>query len=475
MSDFSEYTRLDGLGIAELVRRGKVSASEVLEAALARADACEPRINALSQRFDARAWAATAVVPDGPFRGVPFLLKDLHAGLTGTPTRNGSAFFADYLPEQTELVNRYLAAGLLIFGKTTTPELGLNASTEPRTTGATRNPWNLAKIAGGSSGGAAAAVAAGIVPLAHATDGGGSIRIPASCCGVFGLKPTRVRNPAGPARGEGWRGMSAEHVVSRSVRDSAAALDVSCGPDIGAPYWAVPPHRPYLEELQQPAGRLKIGFTTATFTGAAIDPACAAAVTDAAQLAAGLGHAVEEVAPRFDFDAVRQAFRVVAAATTMALVRKRAAALGRDPSAADFEPVTWAFIGGANSLSAVDYADAVATLHRTGRAIGHFFTEWDVLLTPTMARPPCDLGQLSMMNPSMDNYIANLNGYTPFTMLFNASGNPAMSTPLYWSEGLPIGTQWVGRYGDEASLFRLAAQLEAARPWAARRPPDFPA
>ena len=294
---FKEYDQYDAMGLADLIRRGQVSAEEVLEAAIARIEQLNPGVNAVVTRcFDQARETIRSGLSDGPFRGVPFLLKDLHALCKGAVTSNGCRFFRDNAADHdTELVARYKRGGLVILGKTNTPEFGLTITTEPVLFGATRNPWDRQHSAGGSSGGAAAAVAAGLVPAAHASDGGGSIRIPSSCCGVFGLKPTRGRNPHGPDRGEGWSGMGTEHVISRSVRDSAALLGLTCGPDTGAPYFATPPQRPFASELAAAPGSLRIAFATRTPAGEKVAPECEHAAVDTARLLETLGHRLEEV------------------------------------------------------------------------------------------------------------------------------------------------------------------------------------
>jgi amidase/6-aminohexanoate-cyclic-dimer hydrolase len=469
----SEYESYDGLGLAELVAKGDVTPEELLDAAIARVEQHNPRLNAVVLPCYERARAAIrAGLPEGPFRGVPFLLKDLHAFLEGEPITNGSRLFEAFVPDHdTELVDRYRRAGLVIFGRTTSPELGLTATTESRLYGPTRNPWSLEHTSGGSSGGAAAAVASGILPVANASDGGGSIRIPASCCGLFGLKPTRGRNPMGPDVGEGWGGMSTAHVVSRSVRDSAAMLDATSGPDLGAPYWAPPPSRPFLQEVGADPGRLRIAVQTRGFNSAETDPDCLAALDSAARLCAELGHQVEPAELSVDAEALGEATRTVIGANVRAVLEDRAAALGRAPCEDDVEPVTWGMARNAAETSSAAYARAVRIIHAAGRSVARFLTEWDLLLTPTMASPPLELGRLSLSPADVDAFVSDIQKAVAFTSLFNASGNPAVSVPLFWSEaGLPIGTQFVARYGDEATLFRLAAQLEEARPWRDRRP-----
>jgi Asp-tRNA(Asn)/Glu-tRNA(Gln) amidotransferase A subunit family amidase len=378
---------------------------------------------------------------------------------------------ADHDSEYTVRLKR---AGLVILAKTNTPEMGLAPSTEPRLFGPTRNPWNRAHSAGGSSGGSAAAVAGGMLPMAHATDGGGSIRIPASCCGLFGLKPTRARNPMGPDAGEGWGGASVGHAVTRSVRDSAALLDVTAGPDVGDPYWAPPPAGPFLDEVGRPPGRLRIALATASWNGAPVDPECAAAATDAARLCESLGHHVEEARPDYNHEALGQATRIIIGANVRAALDVGAKARGRAVEAGDVERVTWEFAALGASHTAADYARSIGVVHRTGRAVARFFTRHDIVLSPTMCRPPFPLGVLDMSSADADAYLAAVLASIGFTSLFNSSGNPAMSVPLAWSRsGLPIGIQFAAPFGGEALLFRLAGQLEAARPWAARRPTNL--
>src|SRR5712692_101431 len=473
MSGFAEFDQYDGMGLAELVRRREVSPDEVLEAAITRVEARNPAVNAVVSRlYDEARAAIRAGLPVGPFTGVPYLLKDLGAHYSGAITSFGSRLFADYRADHdSELTARLKRAGLVICGKTNTPELGLAPSTEPRLFGATRNPWNPAYSAGGSSGGAAAAVAAGMLPMAHATDGGGSIRIPASCCGLFGLKPTRARNPMGPDLGENWNGASIGHAITRSVRDSAALLDATAGPEIGDPYWAPPPSRPFLAEVGADPGSLKIAVTTRAWNGQPTDSECAAAVAAAAKLCEQLGHHVTEARPEWHEEARGAATQVIIAASVRAVIEERAERVGRAASAQDVEPRTWSMAQSARERSASDYARAIRAIHRMGRALGNFFRSWDVLLTPTMCRPPHKLGVLSMANPDDDAFLQALLGTIAFTSPFNNSGHPAMSVPLHYTEErLPVGVQFVARFGDEATLFRLAAQLERAQPWAARRP-----
>ena len=475
MQGFAEYVAYDGLGLAELIRTRQVSVAEVLEAAIARIELLNPTLNAVVTKvYDEARGEARALDREAPFAGVPFLLKDLGGAQAGVPLSAGSRFFAHApAPADAEIVNRHKRAGLMILGRTNTPEFGLSATTEPVLFGPTRNPWHLGRTTGGSSGGSAAAVAAGMVPLAHASDGGGSIRIPASCCGLFGMKTTRSRNTLAPYAGESLAGCSVEHVVSRSVRDSAAALDATAGPAPGDPYYAPPPRRPFLDEVGTPPGRLRIALTTRAFGGAPVHPDCVAAVETTAKLCQDLGHVIEEASPAFDVEGLDTNYNRIFAVGAAANIQLRARALGKEPDAAGFERVTWAMVELGRQIAAPDYVMMVNRLHGISREIALFFETYDVLLTPTLAEPPVELGVLDMMTKDLGAYVERLWRFTPFTYPFNVTGQPAMSVPLCWNAaGLPIGVHFVGRYGDEATLFRLAGQLEQAQPWADRRPPE---
>jgi amidase len=469
-----EILDLDAIGQAEAVRGGEVSTRELIEATIARIERVNPKLNAVVTPLfdDARREIAQGVLA-GPFAGVPFLLKDLLAEYAGSPLTAGSAFLAGYYRSRadSELVTRYRRAGLVVLGKTNTSEFGILPTTEPRLHGPTRNPWDLGRTPGGSSGGSAAAVAAGMVAMAHGTDAGGSIRCPASCCGVFGLKPTRARNPLGPRYGDLLSGLVVEHALTRSVRDSAMLLDATAGPDVGDPYWAPPAIRPYCEEIATPPGRLSIAFSIATATGVPVHPDCVAAVRDAARLCAALGHEVEEAKFVLDGDVISRGFRTLWSGAAAWMVDASARLTGQTSSSEGFEPLTWALSEMGRHCTVSDYLFAVEDLQRVSREVARFFARHDVWLTPTLSEPPPRLGAF---DPEPDNPMRGLlraGRFTPFTPLCNITGQPAMSVPLYWNaEGLPIGSHFVGRFGDEATLFRLAAQLEAAQPWAARRP-----
>lgn len=476
MSNFAEFASLDGMAQAELVERKEVKPIELVEAAVERIERLNPKVHAvIYPLFDeARALAKDeARLPRGPFRGVPYLIKDLVAAYAGAPLTSGSAFLRDYKPNfDSVMINRLKSAGLVIVGKTNTPELGLLPTTEPRLHGPTCNPWNLDRTAGGSSGGSAAAVAARMVPMAHANDGGGSIRMPASCCGVFGLKPTRGRISLGPAIGDVMGGLVIEHAVTLSVRDSAALLDATAGPSTGDPYWAPPPARPFLQEVGQDTGRLSIALSKSSAVGTPVHADCITAVEDAAKLCRSLGHEVTEDAPLLHGELLMQMFMTVWAAGAAASINSAAALMGKTPGQDEFEPATWMLYQIGQGISASDYLCALDGLQSVSRAVARFMERYDAWLTPTLGSPPMPLGWLS--SPPLDALEAQQRtaAFAAFTPLANVTGQPAMSVPLYWNEeGLPVGAHFAGRYGDEAALFRLASQLEAARPWAGRVPP----
>jgi amidase len=473
MSQSFEFARMDGMAQADLVRRKEVSAIEIVEAAIDRLELINPAINAVvTPMYENARKSAEVELPEGPLSGVPMLLKDLLASCAGVRMTSGSAFLRDFIPDHdSTLVSRLKSGGLLILGKTNTPEFGLVPTTEPAMFGPSRNPWDRSRTTGGSSGGSAAAVAAGIVPVAHANDGGGSIRIPASCCGVFGLKPTRARNPLGPDFGDMFTGLVSEHAVTRSVRDSAALLDITSGLDLGDPYCAPAPSRPFLQEVGADPGRLRIGFTTASNSGAPVHEDCVKAVLDAAKLCADLGHIVEEASPSISGEALVKTFMVIWSSGLVWMIDGYAHASGREPSAEDFEPGTWALYQMGQKHSAANYLLALQQVQWLSRLVAQFFAGYDVWLTPTLAQPPLQLGAFEPTAEDPLNGMRVAAQFVPFTPISNATGQPAMSVPLYWNDaGLPIGTQFVGRFGDEATLFRLAAQLEAARPWTDRFP-----
>jgi len=467
---------MDATDQAALVASGEVSPSELLEAAIERIEHIDPTLNAVVIRwFDhARETAASADLPDGPFRGVPFLLKDLYATYAGQPISNGNVALkeANFIADaDTTLVSRHRAAGLVIAGRTNSPELGSAPTTEPVAWGATRNPWDTTRTPGGSSGGPAAAVASGMVPFAHASDGAGSIRIPASCCGLVGLKPSQGRITLGPVRDES--GLSVEHCVSRTVRDSAALLDATRGPGIGDTVIAPPPARPYVEELGADPGRLRVGILDHHPQGGPVD----AEVTDAAQavgtLLESLGHRIEVGWPKaLEDKTFGSKFRALWSANMGMSQRRFEEQLRRPLEDHEFEPMNRAQADFARNFTSVDYALALAAVAQYRRAVQSWWNDgWDLLLTPTLGELPLKLGTIVNDPDNPMSPMRRAGEFVPFTPPFNTSGQPAISLPLEWTaEGLPVGVQLVAAYGREDILFRIASQLEEAKPWAHRTP-----
>ena len=490
---FDEYERYDGLGLADLVARSEVLPSELTEIAISRIEAINPKLNAVVHTMFETGRDSAAQPQHGPFAGVPFLLKDMFASVAGEPMTMGSRALADFKPDyDCTVVQRYRAAGLVFLGKTNMSEFGLMPVSEPELFGPALNPWNLNHSPGGSSGGAAAAVASGMVPIAHAVDGGGSTRIPASCCGLFGLKPSRGRLPYGPAvdlKG-GWAGGAMEHVVTRSIRDSAAMLDATHGAEPGAPYSAPAPESPFLTALDSEPRQLRIALTRDPLLGNQTHADCVAAVDDAASLCADLGHEVEEAHPPLQKQKVTVAFLIVIASELAHAVTLFEEHAGRTPAMGEFEPATRALMMIGKRLRSADLADALSVMRRVTFDLADFFERYDLLLTPTMAFPPPRIGELALRKsellqlsllralPSrllslkaLEEMSGQVFEKTANPMLFNITGQPAMSVPLFWNrDGLPIGVQFAGRFGEEAMLFALAHQLEQARPWFDRRP-----
>lgn len=465
----NDIALLDATAQAGLVRTKQVKPIELVEAAIERIERVNPQINAVvTPMYDIARKAAQEQIPDGPFTGVPFLFKDLTVEFAGSRFCEGSRFLKDWVSkEDNELCRRHKSAGLLVVGKTNTPEFGLICTTEPALFGPSRNPWDTSRTTGGSSGGSAAAVASGMVPMAHGNDGGGSIRIPASCNGLFGLKPTRARNPFGTSV------LSQDHALTRSVRDSAALLDATAGPTPGDPYWAPPPSRPWLSEVGADPGRLRIAFSSVTPTGVALHDDCVAAVKDAAALLEGLGHEVVEAQPNAEAtESLVQSFTVTWAAGCVDTIDTWARITGRVPTADQFEPLTWAFYEMGQTTTAGAYLHALQEFDALSRAMAAFFQDYDLWLTATLGAPPVPLGWFDAQPNDPMTGFARAAEFVPYTPIFNATGQPGMSVPLYWNgAGLPIGVHFAAGFGDEATLFRLASQLEEARPWANKRPP----
>lgn len=470
---FAGYEGYDATGLALLVRAGEVTADELLDAAFSRIEAHEPRLHALVHRFDELGRRAIAAgLPAGPFTGVPFVLKNTGFELEGTILSTGSRLFRDMVsPRDGTLVARYKAAGLVIIAKTNTPEFALSFTTEPEAFGPSRNPWNPELSPGGSSGGSTAAVAAGYVPMANTSDGAGSTRLPASHCGLFGFKPSRMLNPLGPVVVEAIAGMSTPHAASWTVRDNAALLDATTGPDIGDPYFSPVGGDSYLAQVSREPGRLRIGFTPASPLGTPVDPECVRVAREAAALCEALGHQVEECEAAYDAHALKAAWRIIVGVNVAPAVEARGKALGLADPLALLEPVNAAWVEEARALPATAYLGAINVLHQTARALGRFFERYDVLLSPTAAELPPPLGRLAGAGKSLDAFYDAFWTHAPFTCAFNASGCPAMSVPLGQSStGLPIGVHFGAGLGHDGLLFRLAGQLERARPWFGRRP-----
>ena len=473
MTAFSDYENHDAVGLAALVASGETTPDELLEAAIERVEARNGAVNAVTNRlYDYGRQAIAEGLPDGPLKGVPYLLKDLSASLAGCPTTRGCKFFEDVVPaEDSELVRRLKRAGVVVFGRTNTCELGLSLTCEPQLHGATKNPWDTTRISGGSSGGAAAAVGARMLPAAHASDGFGSIRAPAACCGLVGLKPTRNRNTMAPFMGEGLGGLSTEHAVTLTVRDSAALLDATCGPGAGDPYSAAPPTCPFLDEAGANPGSLRIAFTTRTPNGAEVGADALRVLEETASLAADLGHWVEEADPAIDGEAVVPTFLTLMAANTAVNLASHPTA-GRAAREDEVERITWLSAKMAEQVSGADYVRATQTMHRLGRQMAAFHSDYDILLTPGLATGTAvKLGWLDMTMDDVDEYWRRVFHFSPFTVWFNITGQPAIMLPIGTNaDSLPVALQAVAPYGDEATLFRFSAQLEAARPWFDRKP-----
>ncbi len=464
------YRQQDAVGLAAAIASGDVSSREVLDCAIELAEEVNPALNAITVWDVDRARASADASRSGPFGGVPFLLKDLYTPMVGLPSTDGTRLYEPATPlYDSEFVARCTAAGLVVFGRTASPEFGISTTTETVRHGATRNPWNPKHSSGGSSGGAAAAVSAGVVPLAHASDGAGSIRIPAANCGLFGLKPSRARVSSAPDLGEGWSGMSIAGSVSRSVRDSAAFLDAVSGSVPGDPYATPTGERPFLEEVGQDPEPLKIGMVSEPFTAAVVDPTCMAALQGAAMLLDGLGHEVEEHEPSLGEDTWELA-RVLVSVHVLRLLEDVGALRGAKVRASEVEAVTWKIAVEGTHVTAPEFARAIDRMHLMGRRLAESFASFDVLMTPTTATPAVPLGAMSM--DRVDDDAEQLFRRTvAFSQVANLTGVPAMTVPLHWSgDGLPVGVQFIAPLGREDLLFRLAGQLERARPWDERRP-----
>jgi amidase len=473
MADFADD---DALGIAERVRRKEVTAQELADAALAAIEELNPKINAVLARSPEEARRTiSAGVPDGPFAGIPFLVKEAVLQAKGLPCRWGS-WVGDEVTAtyDTELMTRFRQAGLVTVGTSQTPEWAYSPTTEPIRFGPTRNPWNLEHSAGGSSGGAAAAVAAGIVPIAHANDGGGSIRVPAASCGLFGLKPTRMRTPSGPDAGDPLWGLAIEFALTRSVRDAATLLDAVSAPEVGAPHMAPRPERSFAEAARRPRQGLRIAFSTKAMSGVKVHPDCVEAVNDAAALCAALGHKVEEASPTIDWEQYLHAIHKLWITTLAHGIDHMAQETGIAVGPETMEQASLVCWREGRAVTALELIDALGVVNRVTRGFAPFFETYDLFLTPALSRPPARLGEVDQNAPLPNglDWTRRVFDYAAFTSQFNVTGQPAMCVPLHWNAaGLPVGVQFAGRFGDEATLLGLAGELEEARPWAKRRPP----
>lgn len=497
MAGFDRYDDYDGLGLAELIRGRQVSSEDLVEECIARIERVNPKINGVVRPLYESARAQSkGPLGEGPFAGVPFLVKDLIQCIPGVPTEMGSVFWQGWTPRvETNLYKRWREAGAIAVGKTATSELGLLPVVETDLCGATRNPWNLARTSGGSSGGSGASVAAGVAPFGSAGDGGGSIRIPASCCGLFGHKPSRARNPVGPTASEHWSGLVTEHVVSWSVRDSAAMLDATHGPDATTPYFAAPIDGTFFGATERDPRRLRIAFHTEPAFPSTIHPDCRAAVESAARLCEELGHDVEEVSPGHDPPVLARALVIVLGTNLAAEIKEAERILGRRATPKDFQLTTWISHMVGKGVSGQGFLLALHTLQAEARRLTHVYRDYDLILTPTLGTPPIEIGALvprgvdaaaqkflaatgwsaPLSSPKLIDRAAETTfSFVPFTPIANITGQPAMSIPLFWNEeDLPIGVMFTGRPADETLMFGLAAQLERARPWRDRRPPVF--
>jgi Asp-tRNA(Asn)/Glu-tRNA(Gln) amidotransferase A subunit family amidase len=472
-SPWDELDRLDATGVAEWVRGGKVTPRELLDRSIKRIDRLNPIINAVTLRHDDLAWRSLETLDrSAPFAGVPFLLKDLWVAMAGTEVTNGSRFFqGTQYDHDGELVSRFRRAGFVILGKTASPELGLTTTTESALHGAVKNPWRLDRTAGGSSGGAAAAVSAGMVPIAHASDGGGSIRIPASCCGLVGLKTSRGRVPFPIRRYQGWGGLSTHFAVTRSVRDAARLLDAVAGPESGAPVLQAPPQGSFASAITKAPRTLRIARLPAPLSGGAVDPECERAVDVVVEICRKQGHRVEVAMPQIDYKAYTAAFGTIIAVQTLAAIRDREQQLARTCNPGDVELVTWYIAQSGKKVDGLAFAAAESALDLAARQSAAFMEQWDLTLSPTLAQAPVSLGKLGLSPTDFAQYAADVTAFSPFTSLANVTGQPSISVPVALStDGLPLGAMFTGRYADESTLLALAEQIERELSWQSRRP-----
>ena len=472
-TQFDEVLNQDATSQSQLIKDRKIHPTELVESVIEKIETLNPDLNFVTTKmYDQALEAASSKTLSGPFSGVPFLIKDFLAEIKGIRTTNSSYFLGNYVSDDdSELVKRYKMSGLIIVGKTNTPEMAIGVTTEPLRFGATYNPWDLTRTPGGSSGGSATAVASRTVAMAHGNDAGGSIRIPAACCGVFGLRPSRGRNPLGPHFGDLFSGMVSEHALTRSVRDSATLLDVTSGQSIGDPYTALPQSTPFASEIYSKPTPIRIGFTKTTPLGTEIDKDCILAVERTAQLCEDLGHHVVEASPKFDAELMWLSATKALGVGTAWTIQSWARRLKKEPEKSQFEPFVWAYQEKASQISAPEYLLAIEDMQKITRNIAKFFVDYDVWLTPTLGQSPVKLGTFDFDSGDPFKLRRRMANFSPYTYIANATGQPAMSIPLHWNESnLPIGSHFIGRHNSESTLFRLAYQLEEARPWSNKLP-----
>lgn len=473
--NISEFSSYDGLGLAELVKNKQVKPEELIHLSIKAINALNPDLNAVVSILEEEAMQEIkSGIPEGDFQGVPFLIKELVLHAKNVPISMGSRLAENTVfPIDSELMARFRKAGFVTVGTTATPEFGYNAATEAVIYGPTRNPWNLNHSPGGSSGGSAAAIASGITPVAHANDGGGSIRIPASCSGLVGLKPTRGRIPAGPYNSEPLNGIAIEFALTKTVRDTASLLDAVSGPDIGCYGWPESPNEEYKQVINKPIKPLKIAWTAKPGTGVPVNEECIRALHETVKLCEELGHTVVEASPIYDVEALSLATLRIWTANIYNMIEGASKLSGRTPSEDNIEAAIWQCYMFGKEMKASELLKAIDMNAMVSRQVGNFFKDYDVFLTPTIASLPAEIGFLNANNPSLDakQWTEQIFTYAPFTNLFNTTGQPAISLPLKMSKnGLPIGMQFTGRFADEATLLQLAGQLEASLPWKDRKP-----
>lgn len=474
MSILNELSSYDAIALAGLIKQKEISSLELVEATIFHIEALNSKINAVvTKNYEEALQNSKSISLDSPFAGVPFLLKDSIASYQGLRLTLGSNLLKNYVPDHdSEIVKRYKNAGLIVIGKTNLCEFGSLPTTESQLFGPCRTPWDLNRNAGGSSGGSASAVAARIVPMASGSDGGGSLRVPASCCGVFGFKPTRARTPMGPDDSEILSGWLVQHAITRSVRDSAKLLDLTAGSEVGAPYAAPYQTSPYVDKTNIDPKKLRIAYSFETMNGTPVHEDCKTALQEAVKVCHELGHQMEEATPQYSGEFLMHSAKVLAFTEIAVVIDIMKELRGGEITQDEIEPHHWGFYERGKQLSAIDHLKVIQGVHSMIRQISYFFENYDMLLTPTLAKPPVVVSEIAPSQCGLDELLNRIFSFMPYTQIANATGQPAMSIPLYWNEdNLPIGVQFIGRFGDEETLFQLAAQLEKTKSWHDKKPP----